>query len=73
MLWVKAVIVAVSTAVGVGTVYLLKMPKDNPIEEVCETVIKAETGLDVDLSPGTPEVKSEDIALDKKNEEEKKS
>ena len=28
---------------------------DNPAEEFVEEIIKAETGLDLDLSPGSPE------------------
>lgn len=27
---------------------------DNPVEEACEEIIKDETGVDVDLTPGTP-------------------
>lgn len=28
---------------------------DNPVEEIGEAIIKVETGLDLDLTPGTPE------------------
>ena len=31
-------------------------PDDNPVEEVAEMVIKEETGLEVDLTPESPEV-----------------
>lgn len=30
-------------------------PADNPIEEIGEQIIKQETGLDLDLSPNSPE------------------
>jgi hypothetical protein len=32
---------------------------DNPVEEVAEEIIKVETGLDIDLSPNSPEVINE--------------
>ena len=32
-------------------------PADNIIEELAEEVIEAKTGLDLDLSPNSPEVK----------------
>lgn len=31
------------------------LPDDNPLEEIAEQLIKNETGLDVDLSPSSPE------------------
>ena len=34
--------------------------QDNPIEETSEEIIKEQTGADVDLTPKTPEKKSED-------------
>lgn len=34
---------------------LKKYPQDNIIEEIAEDVLKHETGIDVDFSPGTPE------------------
>lgn len=33
---------------------------DNPIEEAAEEIIKYKTGVDVDLTPQTPEEESED-------------
>ena len=71
--WIKAIVIAVSAIIGVGSVVIVKMKHDNPVEEVCETVIKNETGVDLDLTPSSPEVGADKIALDKKNEEEKKS
>ncbi len=32
-----------------------KAPDDNPIEEIAEEVIEKETGVDIDLSPNSPE------------------
>jgi hypothetical protein len=29
--------------------------QDNPVEEVSEEIIKTQTGIDIDLSPQTPE------------------
>ena len=55
--WIKAVIIAVSAIVGIGSTLILKMKHDNPVEEVCEEVIKDEAGLDVDLTPSSPENK----------------
>lgn len=46
-------IVGVCVLVGIVSQCFLK--PDNPIEEAAEEVIKAETGLDIDLSPSTPE------------------
>lgn len=37
--------------------YFAKAPDDNPVEEVAEDIIKKETGVDVDLSPNSPEKK----------------
>jgi hypothetical protein len=54
-IWIKALIVAGSLFVGLTSVYLLKMKPDNPIEEVCEKIVKDETGLDLDLTPTSSE------------------
>ena len=56
--WIKALIVAGSLFVGVCSVYLLKMKPDNQVEEVCEKIVKEETGLDLDLTPGSSENKT---------------
>jgi hypothetical protein len=37
-----------------------KYPHDNVIEEAAEEVIKSETGLDIDLTPSSPEEWVED-------------
>lgn len=45
----------VAAAIGITTTYILKKPHDNPIEEESEQIIKDQTGVDVDLSPSSPE------------------
>lgn len=60
-IWFKAIIIAASTIIGLGSVYIFKMKQDNPIEEVCEEAIKTETGLNVDLTPATPETGEADL------------
>ena len=57
-IWIKALIVAGSLFVGACSVYLLKMKPDNIVEEVCEKVIEDQTGLDLDLSPSSSEIKT---------------
>lgn len=50
-----AVIVAVALLAGMGSRLFLK--DDNVIEEVAEQLIKDKTGVDIDLSPNSPEDK----------------
>lgn len=69
IMWLKAAIIAISAAVGVCSVYVFKMKHDNPIEETAEAVIKNETGLDVDLTPTSPEGQ-EDKKVDQKADSE---
>lgn len=52
----SVVIVVVSLAVGLISRRFIKEP-DNPIEEIAEEVIKKEIGIDIDLSPDSPEDK----------------
>lgn len=33
----------------------LGLTDDNPVEEIGEAIIEAKTGLDIDLTPGSPE------------------
>ena len=47
----KAAIIISCAIIGIATTALFKMAPDNPIEEICEQVIKVETGIDVDLTP----------------------
>ena len=51
-------IVVVAGVVGVGSKYFFGFKDDNVIEEIAEGVIKDETGVDVDLSPSSPEIKN---------------
>ena len=60
--WVKAAVIAVSAVVGVASVYVFKLKPDNPVEEVCEKAIEKETGLDIDLTPGSPETDNKTTA-----------
>lgn len=48
-------IVIVVTCVTAGTLTGIFWKPDNPVEEVSEDIIKQETGIDLDLSPSTPE------------------
>lgn len=52
MLSLRALIIAaLAAAIGVSSVYIFKMKPNNIIETEAESVIKDETGLDVNLSP----------------------
>lgn len=33
----------------------LGVPEDNPVEEAIEAIIQKETGIDIDLTPNSPE------------------
>lgn len=52
MLPIVLKVLIVFGALGTGAVshYLLKLPKDNIVEETARDVIKKETGIDVDFS-----------------------
>ena len=52
---VIVIITFIAIAIGTGSSYFFS--DDNEVEEVCEVVIEATTGQDVDLSPESPEVK----------------
>lgn len=47
----KVVIVIAAAGVGMASYMWLHLPANNIIEEGCEDIIKAETGLEIDLSP----------------------
>ena len=49
------VIVVICLVVGLGGYFITKHP-DGPVEEAAERVIKSETGLDIDITPGSKEV-----------------
>jgi hypothetical protein len=52
---IPIIIIIVGIVTVVGIISTTFMGEDNPVEEVSESVIKQETGLDVDLSPSTPD------------------
>lgn len=56
-LLIKAAIIAGSLIVGVVTSRFFG--NDNAIEESAEVIIKENTGVDIDLSPGSPEKKED--------------
>jgi hypothetical protein len=47
--------IIISVAAIIGYVSYQFVGADNKVEETCEEVIKAESGIDVDLSKSTPE------------------
>ena len=49
---ILGIVIALCIIVGIVSIYF--WGADNPVEEVCEDIIKKETGVDIDLSPGTP-------------------
>lgn len=51
----KMLAIILAIIFGVGSVYWLG--NDNPVEEIAEKVIEEEIGIDVDLTPETPEKK----------------
>lgn len=51
----KYMILILAVIIGLTSVYFYG--DDNVIEEVSEEIIKAESGLDIDLSPSSPENK----------------
>ena len=53
---ISVIIVTVSLTVGLVSRHFIKKD-DNPIEELAEEIIKQETGIDIDLSPDSPEEK----------------
>lgn len=50
---VVSIIVAIAAIIGVSSQFF--SGPDNQVEEVCEEVIKVETGANIDLSPSTLE------------------
>lgn len=41
----------------IGSVSAVFLAHDNPIEEACEEIIKEKTGVDIDITPDSPEKK----------------
>jgi hypothetical protein len=53
-LLVMGILVGIGVLAGVISQMVTKK-NDGPIEEIGENIIKYETGIDIDLSPGTPD------------------
>ena len=68
IVWVSVTITVLALAVGVGST--LFWGKDNPVEEVCEEVIKEMTGREIDLSP---ELTKEEKVYEDANDQEKET
>ena len=56
------IVVSIVTAIGASS-YFWGGP-DNQVEEACEDIIHVITGVDIDLSPGTPEEKEVKDSID---------
>lgn len=54
-LLLKGLFILLALAATAGAKYYLHLKDDNPVEEMSEEVIKYETGIDIDLTPETPE------------------
>ena len=52
---IKVIVVILVIIVGISSAYFLG--DDNPIEEIAEEVIQEETGVNIDLTPNSPEPK----------------
>ena len=50
------IIIAATIIVGVGSKYVFKKD-DHPIEELAERILKEQTGIDIDFTPLTKELK----------------
>lgn len=50
---IVGIILVIAAIIGVASYQFLG--SDNPVEEASEAVIKQETGVDIDLSPGSSE------------------
>ena len=49
-------IVGIALIIGIGYKFInKKAPDDNPVEELAEALIKERTGIDIDLTPDSPE------------------
>ena len=51
----KVLLVGGLALAGVASRFVLKMKRDNQIEEAAEWLIKQQTGRDIDLSPDNPD------------------
>ena len=56
--FIVAGIIGISMAITAGVKHFWpKYPHDNVVEETAENIIKAKTGIDIDLTPESPEKK----------------
>lgn len=71
---IKAAVVVVCASIGLAASFIgpFKGKQDNPVEEKCEEIIKNETGMNIDLTPGSPETEFFDMKLTTGTEENKK-
>lgn len=49
---IKAAIVSGAIIIGLLSTYVFKMGRDNAIEQLSEDIIKRQTGITIDLTPG---------------------
>ena len=49
----KYIILILVVIIGLGSVYFYG--DDNAVEEISEEILKQETGIDIDLTPSSPE------------------
>jgi len=56
------IIIVVSVLAVGGYVSSLFLGNDNAVEETCEQMIESQTGVDVDLTPASPEETLEEDA-----------
>jgi hypothetical protein len=50
---VKMLVLILAVIIGIGSVYWLG--NDNPVEEIAEKIIEEQTGINIDLTPQSPE------------------
>ena len=52
---IKVIVVILAIILGISSAYFLG--DDNALEEIAEEVIQEETGINIDLTPNSPEPK----------------
>lgn len=63
---ISIVLISVAIVVGIiGYSTHFFLGDDNPIEESCEKIIKDTTGMDIDLTPDSPENVSKVVTTEK--------
>lgn len=62
---ISIVLISVAIVVGIiGYTTHFFLGDDNPIEESCEEIIKDTTGMDIDLTPGSPEKVNKTVTIE---------